>query len=94
MGREEGGEIKEVRNEIKQRRVGIAAQTTRREPQTAQYGEQPGYVESYDMREFCHGDKMKKKIEVYDADPTKVQFFKLNQSPKSWKSVSNRPPKC
>jgi hypothetical protein len=35
MGRE-GDEIKEVRNEIKQRRVGIAAQTTRREPQTAQ----------------------------------------------------------
>jgi hypothetical protein len=34
-----GDEIKEVRkwkNEIKQRRVGIAAQTTRREPQSAQ----------------------------------------------------------
>jgi hypothetical protein len=37
MGRGGGGEIKEVRNEIKQRRVGIAAQTTRREPQTAQH---------------------------------------------------------
>jgi hypothetical protein len=35
-GREGGDEIKEVRNEIKQRRVGIAAQTTRREPQTTQ----------------------------------------------------------
>jgi hypothetical protein len=35
MGRE-GDEIKLVRNEIKQRRMGIAAQTTRREPQTAQ----------------------------------------------------------
>jgi hypothetical protein len=30
---ERGDEIKEVRNEIKQRRVGIAAQTTKREPQ-------------------------------------------------------------
>jgi hypothetical protein len=38
MGREGGDKIKEVRNEIKQRRVGIAAQTTRREPQTAQWG--------------------------------------------------------
>jgi hypothetical protein len=34
---ERGDEIKEVRNEIKQRRVGIAAQTTRREPQMAQF---------------------------------------------------------